>query len=382
MALEPITREEKIMSGESLEPITRKELFLAKAAGMDVKTPEPITREEMFLNMITGGGGTPGGGSGVIEPLTITENGTYEAPEGVEGYSPVVVNVAGSGGGEKILYMDAALLNAGGAYPVDADDYTTAVIPAEATFVDMEAFANLPNLDTLIVMGECEFETYSEYDDNTKSTTYYNAVTKHGIPIRTLIAPGLAETPGGFMKGVATLADVVTSGSVGNQAFAGCTYLERVTLINCEAIGTSAFYNCALAEVALPSGLTSIGGTAFRNCALTEVIIPEGVTVIGNNAFDGCTALAKVTLPSSLTGVGLSAFKNCALTEVTIPAGVASIESYTFQNCDDLATITILGMETAIYDTTIPSTTKIRAYAGSAAETFATTNGYTFEVIE
>ena len=32
----------------------------------------------------------------VVEPLTITENGTYNAPEGVDGYNPVVVNVAGS----------------------------------------------------------------------------------------------------------------------------------------------------------------------------------------------------------------------------------------------------------------------------------------------
>lgn len=53
--MEAITREEKIMSGENLTPITRKEMFLAKAAGMDVETPEPITREEMFLSKIGGG---------------------------------------------------------------------------------------------------------------------------------------------------------------------------------------------------------------------------------------------------------------------------------------------------------------------------------------
>lgn len=36
-----------------------------------------------------------GGGSAapVIAPLTINENGTYEAPEGVDGYSPVTANV-------------------------------------------------------------------------------------------------------------------------------------------------------------------------------------------------------------------------------------------------------------------------------------------------
>lgn len=42
---------------EELNAITRKEKFLAKAAGQDVETPEPITREEMFLSKIAGGGG-------------------------------------------------------------------------------------------------------------------------------------------------------------------------------------------------------------------------------------------------------------------------------------------------------------------------------------
>lgn len=55
--MEPITREEKLMAGVELEPITRKEMFLAKAAGRDIETPEPITREEFFLSKITGGSG-------------------------------------------------------------------------------------------------------------------------------------------------------------------------------------------------------------------------------------------------------------------------------------------------------------------------------------
>ena len=32
-------------------------------------------------------------GSGVIQPLTVTQNGQYNAPEGVDGFNPVVVNV-------------------------------------------------------------------------------------------------------------------------------------------------------------------------------------------------------------------------------------------------------------------------------------------------
>lgn len=34
----------------------------------------------------------------VVQPLEVTENGTYTAPDGVDGYSPVTVNVQGGGG--------------------------------------------------------------------------------------------------------------------------------------------------------------------------------------------------------------------------------------------------------------------------------------------
>jgi hypothetical protein len=48
-----------------------------------------------------GGKANNGSGGGtvitpVIEPLEVHENGTYSAPNGVDGYSPVVVNVSGS----------------------------------------------------------------------------------------------------------------------------------------------------------------------------------------------------------------------------------------------------------------------------------------------
>ena len=36
-----------------------------------------------------------GGGSAVIQPLSVTQNGTYNPPSGVDGYAPVTVNVSG-----------------------------------------------------------------------------------------------------------------------------------------------------------------------------------------------------------------------------------------------------------------------------------------------
>ena len=56
-----ITREEKLLSGVAIEPITREEMFLAKLAGQDVQTPEPITRKEILLSKAIENGGAGGG---------------------------------------------------------------------------------------------------------------------------------------------------------------------------------------------------------------------------------------------------------------------------------------------------------------------------------
>ena len=40
-----------------------------------------------------------GGGGGVIQPLSVIQNGVYTPPSGVDGYAPVSVNVSGGGSG-------------------------------------------------------------------------------------------------------------------------------------------------------------------------------------------------------------------------------------------------------------------------------------------
>lgn len=80
--------------------------------------------------LVTASGGTA---SPVIEPLEITTNGTYTAPEGVDGYSPVTVNVSGGGssGGEPYEEIKNQFLNSEYHYdlgdPEDYNDYSISV---------------------------------------------------------------------------------------------------------------------------------------------------------------------------------------------------------------------------------------------------------------
>ena len=47
--MNPITREESLLDGQDLTPITRKEQFIKRIYDKTQEIPEPITREEWFL---------------------------------------------------------------------------------------------------------------------------------------------------------------------------------------------------------------------------------------------------------------------------------------------------------------------------------------------
>jgi|GEM_PF-2561910 len=140
-----------------------------------------------------------------------------------------------------------------------------------------------------------------------------------------------------------TIPEGVTA--IGNNAFAFCENLVRVTLPEgVTSIGRSSFESCKkLKQVDIPGTVTSIGSHAFIGCCrLASVHIPDGVTRIEPSTFQGCGSLAAADIPGSVTSIGESAFQECAhLTSVDIPDGVTGIGKSAFRKCARLVSVHI-----------------------------------------
>ena len=81
-----------------MNPITRKETFLAAAGGQDVTTPTPITREEVFLDEIA----KRGGGSSLPSTETASAGDVLSLDDNKE---PQWAAPSGGGGGVLVVNM-------------------------------------------------------------------------------------------------------------------------------------------------------------------------------------------------------------------------------------------------------------------------------------
>ena len=127
----------------------------------------------------------------------------------------------------------------------------------------------------------------------------------------------------------------------------------------------------------MPDSLISIEKNAFTYCRhLTEIILPDSVTSIGTSAFARCYNLSHIVLGNSIISIGEQAFLACDYNKIQLPKSISVIENQALgYTCPKTVTrITVNGVRKCDDFT-------LSGYCGTAAETYATENGFAFERI-
>lgn len=135
------------------------------------------------------------------------------------------------------------------------------------------------------------------------------------------------------------ISDVVV---IERNAFCYCEQFAPAELpVNMTFLGPSAFYNTGVKEVVIPNNVLKIGNQAFAYCKkLRKVTMHDAVSGIGSEAFEYCPLLAEINIPEAVTFINDEAFLGCtSLTEITLPSNLESLGSSVFQNCNNLTTI-------------------------------------------
>ena len=183
------------------------------------------------------------------QPLSVTENGTYNAPDG-KAYDPVTVNVAGGGAAEEQL---------------------KGLIDRSITSIELP--------DGLTSIGDFAFHYCSKLNNVIIPTS----VTSIGVQAfsRTMLVDVI-------------IPDSVTS--VDSAAFADIFALRDVTWsAGAPLIPSACFSHSTLNNITIPEGVTQISN-AFEQCySLTNISIPSSLINIASTAFKGCTNLTTIT---------------------------------------------------------------------------------------
>lgn len=313
----------------------------------------------------------------VIEPLVVTENGTYTAPAGVDGYSPISVSVAIPDGYIKPDGIE--IITENGRHDVTTLDSVFVQVPIPDGYIqpigelevtengthDVTAYASVNvnvaasggGNDDLTALLDGSITEVSSATTKVMPYSCYNrtALTTVNIPnatevgdyafsgcsnIATLNATAL-KTVGerAFEANKITSLNMPALTSTGQYAFYNCNRLETINLPVLITLGNYAFRDCAkLKSVYLPSLTGANGSYGFYQCINVESVDLPNATTVHSSMFGFCSAITSVNIPK-VTSIGTYAFRNCtALIEITLPL-VATINNYAFQTCTALKTV-------------------------------------------
>lgn len=325
------------------------------AEGVDEAANESDYQTELiaeFDELISGAVGsdqyTAGRDVGIADTLSkrtelvVTENGEYDPPEGLIGFSKVNVKVPG-------VSFDA-IVTGEGAIDIGENDFApytritdyflqyakgirSMVLPDRLDRGGRTAFANMPHLEEVSIPG---------WQDGSYGTKYtFSACAKlHTVHLR-----GESKFGGYSFQGCPKLTTVdwhqITQ--MGEYCFANCTSLKRV-LINCY-VGSRAFYECSGLETIEFGTAASIGlgDISFCKCkALKSVTFPDNVTGLGSQCFAFCSALEYVSLGAGISNIYYTnCFQDCPIKTMVVRRATPPTLGGPFQSLTTLEKIVV-----------------------------------------
>lgn len=154
----------------------------------------------------------------IIQPLEVSENGVYTAPSGVDGYSPVSVNVP------------------------------------------------IPN-GYIKPSGDIAITENGEYDVTAKARAIVNVAAVSDTSVEDSI----------ITRGITKYANDRVS-TVGAQAFYGCSKLKSVFFARVTSIGSNGFRGCTQLKTAIFPNATAINANSFNGCSAFATLLLGSTT--------------------------------------------------------------------------------------------------------
>ncbi len=248
-----------------------------------------------------------------------------------------------------------------------ADNIKKLIVPQTVTQIDQGAFANMKNLEELVIpfvgynavadtyYGESatadeksvdKMRTFGymfgteEYQFGQKITQVYDGKSSsfdYYVPmsLRTVtVSP--KENYG-----------IPMYAFYGNSAISTVKFDEKVTVIGDYAMANTMY----LSNVVITPSITKIGKGAFKDCVKLnqglDLTNATSLLVIDDNAFENA-GVENIVIPSSVTEIGSRVFKNSKIVTVDLGA-INAISSYAFYGCEKLTTVTTVATEIEAY---------------------------------
>ena len=178
--------------------------------------------------------------------------------------------------------------------------------------------------------------------------------------------------------------------SMCESMFYECNYLENVTFTadnDINEIPKAAFeLTVGLKKIEIPSSVKKIGDSAFDLSTVSEIKFNEGLETIGNLAFNTWGSFEKITLPSTVKSIGEECFNSYKPYLIELNDGLERVGKQAFicnfanQSVKIPASVTEIGEKAFGYSDSGKKAENftIYGYRGTAAETYANENGFTF----